>query len=212
MATPSFPDVHVTGPVHHYIRAARGSDPNVIYYLGACEVTPQVQSKKYTKPAMNTIAGAVLPLQKTYQGNAATVSALLTYFSKSAITQILESDNASGNTPIAGTESRWSRGHLVFGQSTFELWQVYENFFNPTAGVVTNGLEIGYYWPQVELLEEQRLAEGTQEQQIMYVFDCQPYWVPQASHTVVNEVANERGWILYTNDPNDFPADVRVPQ
>lgn len=211
MAAPSFPDVHVTGPVHHFVRAVNSGDTEV-YYLGTAEVTPQIQTKKYTKDVKNTIAGSVLPFQRTYQGQAATVSVALTYYSKIAHNLLLVSDAGLGNVFAEGQESRWSRGHLVFGQSTFELWQVFENFFNPNVATLSSNLEIGYYWPQVELVEDPVVAAGTQEQLVMMLFDCQPKWVQQASLNSVNSALNERGWFLYSQDPAYFPQSVRVPQ
>ena len=211
MAEQSFPEVHVTGPVHHYVRALNSYNPG-IWYLGTAEVTPQIRKRKYKKDVKNTIASGSLPFQRTYEGQAATIAVLLTYWSKFAVGTIEEADAALGNTPLAGSESRWSRGHLVFGQSTFELWQVFENFLNPNAELVTPGLEIGWYWPQVELLDSDTVAAGTQEEQQMLVLDATPYWIRQASYTAVNANLNERGYRLYSNDPADFPADVRIPQ
>ncbi len=208
MAAQSFPDVHVTGPVHHYVRVAGSTD--TIFYLGTCEVTPQMQRRLYKSDVKNDIAGNQLPFQRTFDGEAATVSTLLNRFSKDAWTEILLAGFASGNTPLVGSESRWSRGHLVYGQSTFELWQVYDNFLNPF-GASAN-LEIGWYWPQVELLEHNTLAAGTRDEKLLLVFDCTPYWIPQTNYYTINANANERGWILYSNAQADFPADVRVPQ
>lgn len=208
MAVPSFPDVHVTGPVQHFIRA--GGASGQIYFLGTCEVTPQMQRRKYKSDVKNDIAGNQLPFQRTYDGEAAMVSALLNRYSKDAWTEILLAGLSSGNVINPGNETRWSRGHLVFGQSTFELWQVYDNFFNPMGS--SANLEIGWYWPQVELLDHNTIAAGTRDEKLLLVFDCTPYWIPQANHYAVNSSLNERGWVLYTNDPFDFPADVRVPQ
>lgn len=198
MATPSFPDVHVTGAVHHYIRT--GGDGNPIYYLGTAEVTPQMQIRRYRQSVMNDIAGKTLPLQKTYDGDAATVSCLLTRFSKAALRVLAESGRGAGVHLSPGEESRWSRGSLVYGKSAFELWQVYDDFLNPNGTTV--GLEIGFYWPQVELLQNDKIKVGTQGEGDLCVFDCTPYWFQ----------FGDRGWTLYSHDENLFPADVRVPQ
>lgn len=211
MAIPSFPEVHVTGPVHHFIRAENAFDAS-IFFLGTCEVTPQMARRKYKSDVKNTIAGNALPFQRTYDGEAAKVSVLLNRFSKDAWATILEADFVKGNTPLAGTESRWSRGHLVYGQSTFELWQVYDNFFNPFG--TSTGLEIGWYWPQVELLDHNTVAAGTLDEKLMLVFDCTPKRIPQASPDEVRAGLNERGWKLYSNlnDLTNFPNEVRTPQ
>lgn len=195
MAAPSFPDVTVSGAVHHYVKTYYGTT----WYLGTAEVTPQVQVAKYRQLVHNDIAGKTLPIQKTYDGEAAQVSVLLTRFSELAYDAILNSGFAAGLTPVAGSESRWSRGALSYGQEDFQLWQVFENFFNP----VPQGVEIGRYWPRVTLESHDYVALGTQAKKLMLVFDCQPLWLPYTT----------RGWMLYDwQDNANFPNDVRTPQ
>ncbi len=206
MATPSFPEVHVTGPVHHYIQTIDGD----IWYLGTAEVTPQMQVRQYTQNVMNDVAGKTLPLQKTFDGEAAVVSVLLTQFSKFAEEQLQARGQPGGIHRRAGEETRWSRGSTVYGKATFKLWQVYENFFNPNG--TSTGLEIGWYWPQVELLQRDTVKAGTQGEALLLVMDCTPYRIPQASPTAVNDGINERGWVLYSQREADVPTDVRVPQ
>lgn len=213
MAVPSFPDVHVTGPVHHYIQTRNG----IIYYLGTAEVTPQMQVRRYTSKTMNDRAGRTLPLQKHWDGEAATVSVLLTQFSKFAEQALQESGRTAGLQLGPGEETRWARGAAVYGAATFRLWQIYDNFFNPNG--TSAGLEIGWHWPQVELLQRDTVKAGAQGEGLLLVFDCTPYLIPQASPSAVNASANERGWILYQQDSTDtfgtglaFPADVQVPQ
>lgn len=217
MASPSFPSVHVTGPVHHYIQTLNGTD---IWYLGTAEVTPQMQLRRYTSKTMNDRAGRTLPFQKHWDGEAATVSTLLTFFSKQAQAEILRSGQAAGIQIKEGTESRWSRGAAVYGAATFKLWQVFENFDNPNGN--SEGLEIGYFWPQVELLQHDEVKVGAQGQGLLLVLDCTPYLIPQASSSSINANTNERGWILYSGTSTDtftgnpeglaFPSGVRVPQ
>lgn len=213
MAVASFPDVNITGPVQHFVRAT-GSGDTGIYFLGTAEVTPQMQRRRYRQNVMNDLAGKTLPFQKTYDGEAATVSTLLTRFSKLAWELILVAGYDAGmipdfnGAPYSGSETRWSRGQAVYGAMTFEVWQVYDNFFNP-AGASAN-MEIGWYWPQVELLQHDTVAAGTQAEKLLLVFDCTPKFIPQASSQTVT--GNERGWTLYTNSPADFPDAVRTPQ
>lgn len=223
MAEPSFPDIQVTGPVHNYVRAMFADENDTtgidsrIFYLGTCEVTPQMQRRKFKSPVKNEIAGPTLDFQRTYDGEAARVTLMLTRFSNLAWGSILLAGRARGllgpsGSAQAGREGRWSRGAPVFGQMTFELWQVYENspFLNPLTRFPT--LEIGWYWPQVEIESHDTVKAGPQGQALLLTLDCQPWWIPQASSSTVNNAANERGWILYTNDPDDFPQDVLVPQ
>jgi hypothetical protein len=198
MAAPSFPDVHVTGAVHHYIQV-RG-DTN-IYYLGTAEITPQMQREKVYQNVLNDIGGKTLPFQKTYDGEHALVSVLLTRFSRTAWDFLLRSGEASGVTMpgFSGVETRISRGHAVYGRSDFKLWQVFDFALFPQ--VASANLEIGWAWPQVVLQDHDTMAAGTQAEKLMLVFDCQAQWLGAGN-----------GFALYTNDPADFPADVLVPQ
>ena len=206
MAVPSFPEIHVTGPVHHYIQTIGGA----FWYLGTAEITPQMQIRRYTSKVMNDNAGKTLPIQKTYDGEAATVSVALSQFSKFAEEQLQASGIAGGVHFVAGQDTRWGRGSLVYGKSTFKLWQVYDNFFNPFG--TSTGLEIGWYWPQVELLQRDTTKAGAQGEILLCVFDCTPLRIAQASNNSVNATRNERGWMLYSQNPSFFPDDVRVPQ
>lgn len=214
-AVPSFPDVWVTGAVHHYVRIPGDAEP---FYLGTAEVTPQVQNAKYRQPVFNDIGGKTLPFQKTYDGEASRVSVLLTRHSRTAWERALVAGANSDPVgllgkanPVSGTEGRWSRGHLVYGQSSFELWQVFDNSLNPNFPQA-DFLELGRYWPLVTLENHDLVAQGTQAEKLLMVFDCQPKWVTQASSGQVNAAANERGWVLFRFDAAAFPDSVKVPQ
>jgi hypothetical protein len=210
-AANSFPEVHVTGVVHHWVRANLSGSQSA-FYLGTAEVTPQMQIRKYKTNVMNDIAGRTLPFQKTYDGEAAVVSTLLTRWSKYAYDAILNQGKSLGLVHAwgAGSETRWSRGALVYGQLTFEMWQVFDNSLNTT--IATPGLELGYYWPQVEILDHDTVSAGTGPNKLQLVLDCTPYWIRQASHGAVIESANERGFLLYSNHAEDFPLEVLTPQ
>ena len=207
MAAQSFPDIHVTGAVHHYIQVR--SDPN-IWYLGTAEVSPQMQREKVYQRVLNDWWGKTLPAQRTYDGESAIVSVLLTRFSKAAYDRLKRAGEASLVTlqGFGGVETRLSRGHGVFGRSDFQLWQVYDFALFPT--VASAGLELGWYWPQVTLEDHDTLAAGTQAEKLMLVFDCQPKRIPQASFSSIQ--GNEDGFTLYRNDNAAFPDAVLVPQ
>lgn len=208
MAVPSFPSVNVTGPVHTYLQAAGSTD---IWLLGQCEVTPQIQTRVYKGDVKNTIASSTLPFQRTSQGEAATVSCLLTRFSQLAYQVMLESDSTGANLiPVQGQETRWNRGSLIFGQKSFQVWQVFDSFFAPPGVDVGENLPIGYYWPQVEVLDHDIVAAGTLDEKLMIVFDATPLWIPYGASTTW--AAGSGGWVLYTQDPAAFPTEVQVPQ
>lgn len=207
MASQSFPDIHVTGAVHHYIQV-RGDDN--IWYLGTAEITPQMQRQKFAQRVLNDWWGKTLPAQRTYDGESAVVSTLLTRFSKLAYDRLKRAGEASLVTisGAGGTETRLSRGHAMFGRSDFQMWQVFDFALFPT--VASYGLELGWYWPQVTMENHDTVAAGTQAEKLMLVFDCQPKRIPQASFNSVS--GNELGFTLYRNDNAAFPAAVLVPQ
>lgn len=210
MAAQSYPEFWVTGPIHHYVRVKGDTD---IWYLGTAEVTPQCQWKQYKQTAYNDIAGKTLGGQYTYDGQAAMVSVTFSRWSRRAWEKILLRGANRGLTFTYGAETRWSRGALMLGNMDFELWQVYENSLNPYGPNRTlYGVELGRYWPQVLLENEDQIKAGTQVETPVFVFDCQPKRVPQASLNQINAEANERGWVLVSLNDEDFPAAVLVPQ
>lgn len=331
----TYPSVHVTGAVHHWVRLRETGDAP--WYLGTAEVSPRVVLRQFYRDCPAPAAGGTLPFQKTYEGQAATVSVLLTRWSKFTEAALAWAGGSAGNlfatqgtekafprpirgpagrrftatdtgpnapnrtvitpfdntperppnlplpsnalsnssaggsflalkaeagilggaagigfgpeaeaaepgevpgtgTPpadprqtgfVAGSESRWSRGSLVFGQRDFELWQVFDFSIFPT--VRSPGLELGWYWPQVTLDVHDLVACGTQGKKLLLVFSAEPKFeqtpggggggpTSPSGNTVPSAVlpptptGRQRGWVLWSNQADDFPAAVRVPQ
>lgn len=202
MAVPSFPEFHVTGPVHHYVRV-----PNIssIFYLGTAEVTPKVEHRPFYSDTFNDIGGTQVPMQRTEQGEMGVMGVLLNRFSKDAYDKITQ---VGASVVGRGHRGRFSRGALVFGLGSFELWQVFENATNPAFR--STGLEMGYYWPQVDLGPHTRDRLGSDTEKLLVVFEAYPYWIPQNSPSTVS--GTERSWQLYDMNDSSFPAAVRVPQ
>jgi len=206
MATASFPDYRTTGAVHHFVKTP--GDPTNTYYLGTCEVQPVVQFYKMRAPVKNDLAGDALPAQKTHQGEMATLGLQFTRWSLDAYDTILNCrGTGNGLNILAGWEGRFSRGSLVFGSDTFQLWQVFDNALN---AVFRGDLPLGWYWPQVEIVQHAPVKLGTREYQLLLMLEANPKYVPQASMNQIQ--ANERSWFLYSTQDADFPAAVQVPQ
>lgn len=205
MAALSLPAYHVTGPVHHYVRTPTSTD---IFYLGTAETTPRVELRPAYRDIMNDIAGRTLPAQRTKDGESAVVGTVLTRYSKAAYGRLCAVGSQIPNLTLApGWEGRKSRGALVFGQLTWELWLVFQNYWDDFA---TPGLEPGYYFPQVMYAAHTRDTLGTEGEKLLNVFDCQPYWEPQASANAVQ--GTERSFMCYRTDEDAFPPAVQVPQ
>lgn len=212
----AFPDIHVTGAVHHWVKTREMVEP---YYLGTAEITPLMVLRQYFTESPAPVAGGTLAYQRTYDGQAATVSVLLSRFSKITERMIRAAGGTHGDVQIdpigttaesynPGTETRWSRGGLAFGSRDFELWQVFD--FAGEATVESLELEVGWYWPQVTVDKTITVAAGTQVEKLLLVFDCQPQY--QTAADILHPTGNERGWVLYSTDESDFPESVLEPQ
>lgn len=203
----SLPKYNLTGAIHHFIRVPL--IPLSIYYLGTCEVQPDIRIWELSAGVKNDDAGRILDGQKTDQGRKADIGLQLSYYSELTYTQ-LKTIRGTANVlqHAAGWEGRFGRGSLIFGSKTFELWQVFER--QTEASLRDANQPLGYYWPQVELIQHAPVVLGNQEKQLLLVCEAQPKKMPQASHSAV--AAGERTWKLWAEDDASFPAEVLVPQ
>lgn len=208
----SFPAFNLTGAVHHYVRVP--NDATNIYYLGACEVQPDVRILELSLEAKSDVTGRLLPGQKTDQGQKAAIGLQLSYYSELAYVRLqtmrLTAGTFASNTlqVAAGWEGRFARGSLIFGSKTFELWQVFER--QTDANYRNANMPLGWYWPQVELILHAPVTLGNQEKQLLLVCEALPAFLPQASYNAV--AGNERSKKLYGTADADFPAEVLIPQ
>ncbi len=198
----SDPLFHVTGPVHHYVQlwtpfnnGTTASNAGGIWYLGTAEVRPQVTVKRVRKKIMNDLFGTMLPANMVYQGQFAQIGVALNYFSQSAVNNL----RATGvNGVNRGADGSGAVGSLEYGVHSFKLWQVYGNY-NFSGGSV---IPPGRYWPNVLIADETEQQTGLVDQIKMFVFEA--YKLPACTTGV-------RSGVLYSEDPTDFPSDVRVP-
>lgn len=221
MAENSFPAFHVTGSVQCFLRTP-ATAPD-IYFLGTCEVQPDVRITQLRAEVKNSNFGVALPGQKTRQGQKADIVLPLSYFSFVSVNalQTPSGSSTSGGDAIntlqvkRGWEGRFSRGALTDGVDTFELWLVFERQTN--ANTLNSTMPIGWYFPQVELLLHTPVKCGPQETVMLLQLEARPRRIPQASYSTVG--TNERTHQLYVDSlPGDsdvstyFPAAVLVPQ
>jgi len=219
----SLPAYHVTGSIQCFVRTPGFvGDATDIYFLGTCEVQPDVRITQMRAEVKNSNFGIALPAQKTRQGQKADVTLPLSYYSATALNYMLvPQEPAAGlaaNDPLdirRGHEGRFSRGALTDGVDTFELWLVFERQTNTNTRNTT--LPIGWYFPQVEILQHVPVKCGPQETVMLVQMEARPKRIPQAAHNSVG--TNERTHQLYV-DPlptasdvaTYFPAAVLVPQ
>lgn len=206
----SAPAFHVTGAVHHYIRTP--GIPADIYYLGTCEVQPDIRIWEVASEVKNDIAGIILPAQKSDQGKKADLGLQLSRFSESAYATLqtprgFAADGSNGLAVGIGWDGRFARGSMVFGSKTWELWQVFER---SVSGTFRGAQPLGYYWPQVELIQHAPVTLGNREKQLLIVAEAQPLFIAQTNYTTLGTYG--RTWTLYRQDDAAFPSEVLIPQ
>lgn len=218
MAINSFPAFHTTGPVLHYIRTngsfqqavgnvqspttSTGGD---IYFLGTCQTRPFVRINRYGQAIFNDLGGRSVPMQKTSDGEDADLAMQLSRYSELAYQRILMANQVTD--PAAGVESGMARGSLMYGTKTFELWQWFS--FYGTAAATPN-MTCGYYWPQVELLNHSPEESGTEGKVLLLTAKATPRFFTPGPGGAANGVVTPARFVLYSNRPADFPADVQV--
>jgi hypothetical protein len=216
-----FPAFHVTGAVHCWVGTDAPGTTSNVYFLGTCQVQPQFQIQQVSTDVHNDLVGPSLPAQKIDNGEVGSLGLALNRFSKSTL-QVLRLLRAGGGVSSnPGRRNRYSRGGLVYGSRTFQLWCVFDNALDGAGALcATNaaprslfpGLEAGFWFPQVEILAESdmQLGNGKDEVKLM-TFEAQPYFQPISSgYTAVN--SGDRQFTLYSNLDAAFPAVVCAPQ
>lgn len=207
----SFPAFHTTGAVHNYVRVGgfngatgnpgtRPTPLGEIWYLGTCETQPVLSIDRKSVPIFNDVGGRSIPVQKTYDGEVGTIGLMLSRFSQAAY-GVLQAPSAT-TEPEIGKETFLSRGSLLYGKRTFELWQWF-SFFGSDAA--TPGMQCGFYWPQVELVKHNPEKWGTEGQVLLIQGEATPRFFPK-------NVSLPSRWITRSQNLADFPTEVRGEQ
>lgn len=211
--TNSFPSFHTTGPVHNYIRVggfngATGSSTvsntptGEIWYLGTCETQPIAKMTPRSQAIFNDIGGRSIPVQETHDGEDADLGLMLSRFSQQAYINLQTFSNTGAGLiqTSPGAESYLSRGSLLYGTRTFELWQWFS--FSGTIAA-TPGLPLGYYWPQVKLGQHGPEKWGSEGEVILISGKGTPRWYAPS-------VSSHSRWVTRSSNSADFPASVQV--
>ncbi len=219
----SYPAFHTTGPIHNFVRTGgfgiTGVDTSAtpaskpIWYLGTCETQPILRITRYGRPIFNDIGGRSVPMQETHDGSDADIGLMLSRFSQSAYSA-LQTYAANGTAPTPGTdrepqpgvEDLLSRGSLVYGPRTFELWQFF-SFYGSVAA--TTGCPIGYYWPQVKLGQHSLEKSGSEGEVVLLTCKGTPRWVTPLSSGSTGTSGSGGRFVLYSQAPADFPAETQ---
>jgi len=211
----AYPAYQVTGAVHHWIRSPLTSGNP--YFLGTCQTQPQVRIQQFRTEVKNDLVGPMLPAQKVDNGEVGTIGLALNRFSAYALEYLRATQGQLGSTSLNGRRSRFSRGSLIYGAYTFELWQVFDNALDATVRASYPGLEYGWYWPQVELLAEDFVQLGNGKDRIQLLsLEAQPAFTPVIGNSGGTPfvTTGDREFFLYSNADAYFtgaPA-VLLPQ
>ena len=207
----SYPAIHTTGPIHHYIRASGTYGTGDIWYLGTCETQPVLRINRYSKAVFNDIAGRSVPIQETHDGHDADLGLALSRFSQLAYLQLQKySDSNNSVYEANGDETFLSRGSLVYGARTFELWQWF-SFYNTVAA--QNSMPCGYYFPQCKLVAHNPEKWGSEGEVLMLTAKATPRWiVPVASGVNASTASVNTGGVFrtYTQNVSFFPSSVQL--
>lgn len=178
----SFPDIHVTGPIHWFMRTPSHSNYGVavaskIWYLGTCETKPQMQVTKHKLDVFNDLGGRKKPFQRIVQGETGVLALALNRFSVPAYDALCTAgglDSTSAPNWGKGAESYLSTGSLIFGKSSVELWGL--NTFFGTTNSSTNTLKKGRYFICADLEMHEKVKQGTEEDLLLLAFSIQNLW------------------------------------
>lgn len=98
---------------------------------------------------------------------------------------------------------------------TFELWQVFDNSLDSNVRDLYPGLELGWYWPQVEFLDEDFIQLGNGREQLqLLTLEAQPAFTPLTGNgsTGPYPAPGDREFFLYSTADDQFPEEVLLPQ
>lgn len=207
----SYPAIHTTGPIHHYLRASGTFGTGDIWYLGTCETQPVLRINRYSKAVFNDIAGRSIPIQETHDGHDADIGLALSRFSQLAYLQLQKySDSANSIYEGNGDETFLSRGSLVYGPRTFELWQWFSFYNTPAAQA---NMPAGYYFPQCKLVGHELSKCGSEAKVLMLTAKATPRWIVPVA-TGVNQATSSitTGGVFrtYTQTLSFFPSSVQL--
>lgn len=178
----SYPDINVTGPIHWFMRTpahsnySGGSVATKIWYLGTCETKPQSQITKYTLDVFNDLGGRKVPFQKIVQGESGVLGLALNRYSIPAYDALCTAgglDSTDGSLG-KGSETSLSRGSLVFGKTSVELWGL--NTFYRTTNDPYSVVKKGRYYTCACLEMHEKVKQGTEEDLMLLAFSVQNRW------------------------------------
>lgn len=158
--------VRVSGPLHIYVVAS-----GTATYLGSPDDVPQYDEIYHYRAVMNSISGANIPINETFDGIKLMLKMVLTRYDETAV-------NALRTAPFAaalGEEAAISRGSLMYGRFTRQI--VVQNSFFGTNNAAADDLP-GYRFVNCKLAGAVPAPGGTGGNSYGLVFECLPLYDP----------------------------------
>lgn len=174
---------HTTGPIHLFVRF-RGA--STVFYLGTCEVAPEVTADPSYLPVMNDLRGRSKPHDKIYDGESHFVFATINRFDYPIWKRCREAISHDATLAALGFDGRVENGRLVAGVGDFELILLYDHH---GTGAATVDLPQGRIYRSVVVGGYKESTQGTRVQTIAARFDCEGLY----------DAAN-RQYLLYSED------------
>lgn len=202
----SFPAIHVTGPVHWFVRTpAYTANPAKIWYLGTCQTKPQMKVEKLSLDVFNDLGGRKKPFNSIDQGETGLVGLALNRYSKVALDAMQNAGGYDSGFGV-GVKNSLAVGALQFGTQTVELWALYPFYGTVNAPLGSAGIPKGRYFPVAKIEAVEDVEIGTTENLKLIAFSMQNLWggVPSGGG------AYPLGFKCYSERTEDFPADVAL--
>lgn len=169
--------VRVSGPLHIYV-----VNQSQTYYLGSPEDVPEYEEMPFYRGVKNSISGANLNFDETFDGFEGKLSFVLTRYDEAVLSLLRRAPNST----VIGKESPLSRGSLMYGNWTRQL--IVQNSFFGTTNAQADDLP-GYRFLFAKLAGHVPTPGGTGGNRIGMVWECKSKWNPTT-----------REFEAYTND------------
>lgn len=198
--------VYCTGPAHLFVGVGDLVNKTPLY-LGTAESAPQISWRREYELVMNDLGGARLPLDRTAQGEEATISAVLTRWNESVFSRLM---SVPVYTATRGQESTQPGDDLgtVMGQEgfTFPVWITFPYAVSHAAFV--GDMPPGYrFWSCINMADA--IMPGTRAKKHQVMFQATRAWTaksaPVGSLTESGGGALLARMVLYDNDMSGLP-------
>lgn len=162
-----------TGPAHIFLsfteqvesECALGTLPGNLEYLGTAEVAPEITIIPVHKPVYNDLGGEV-PFDQSFQGEYATISALLTRWNESVYQHLAARPRYIAG--LAGTNALGDTGTLALTEGKYIGVSV---FFPYTLKLAYTGMPGGYAFTSCVAIGPDKFARiGTQSRATLVNF------------------------------------------